>query len=788
MALDAFSIPPSAIAAGTCPNEQLRAEQPYGATLPDCRAYEMVTPLDKGDSDVLSAASRASVSDEAPAITYVSPGIFAEPQSALLDDRYLSRRGPDGWSTEDISPPVTSFGDSLSTPFNELFFTPELSKGVVESEDTPLLKGQPAGYINLYVADLEDDAYQAVTSVTPPYPEVPPYTGGLTAQDGPYTAGVSTDLSHVVFQESAGLVEGAAPQDEHIYEWVGGKLSLVDVTPEGKPFTFNGGEGASVGATGDFGRPWMGDTWHAVSADGLRVFFTVDYERAPQKQVGQLYVRENPEQPQSPIVGGRCSVPEDACTVEVSASQKTNGSGPGGTDPNASDPVKSYVYFRDASADGSRVFFTSKVELTNDADTGKEDNAANLYEYDPETDVLTDLSVVPKAKEAEDPNGAAVLGLVTAGENGSYVYFVAAGDLGGGAVSGQPNLYLYHEGSATFIATLAKSTEDTGTRELGGDSRDWVGPEQHATDIDAGPGNHTVRVTPDGTVLAFESEQELTGYDNERAEPGECENKQIDETGKCRELYLYSAVTGKLICASCDPSGARPVGPTEFGGNNETHDGLTARPSVFYVPGNLSEDGERLFFQSPDALVPRDGNGLLDVYEWERSGVGTCTGMSSDYSATADGCIYPISDVAGGSTSEFMDATPSGDNVFIWTRDQLVPSADADTRANVYDVRVGGGFPVSVSPPACTNADSCRPPVSAQPSIFGAPASATFSGPSNSAPAVAPIPQETTQKTGKKCTKGRRLSHGKCVTNKRKKGSKKANKAKRAANDRRATR
>jgi hypothetical protein len=33
-------------------------------------------------------------------------------------------------------------------------------------------------------------------------------------------------------------------------------------------------------------------------------------------------------------------------------------------------------------------------------------------------------------------------------------------------------------------------------------------------------------------------------------------------------------------------------------------------------------DGGRVFFNSDDGLVPQDVNGMEDVYEWEREGVG----------------------------------------------------------------------------------------------------------------------------------------------------------------------
>ena len=126
---------------------------------------------------------------------------------------------------------------------------------------------------------------------------------------------------------------------------------------------------------------------------------------------------------------------------------------------------------------------SSRVELTNDAYTGLEDNAANLYEYDfakPEGERLSDLTV-----DNTDPSGAGVLGLVTASEDGSYVYFVAEGKLSGEAnsegeeaVAGKPNLYLSHAGKVTFIATLAPTSDrffhGSGHNE-NGDEEDWVG-------------------------------------------------------------------------------------------------------------------------------------------------------------------------------------------------------------------------------------------------------------------------------------------------------------------------
>jgi hypothetical protein len=802
----------------SCPNAQARTEQPYGQALPDCRAYELVSPLYKNDRGVEAVDSRASasVSGEDPAIAYQATGSFSEagapePQGAEKVNRYISRRGAAGWSTRNVQPLGVAYesGKHGDGAFEELLFTPDLSTGLLSSEDVALVGGEPEGYVNLYLADLASSpvSYQTVSNVTPPNDK--PYAEG---EERPHTAGISTDLSHVVFQQRANLTSNAEGTATHVYEWAAGKLSQVDISPAGTQFKF----ADQVGAPGEF-IPY-GDQWHAVSANGLRVFFTAD--EPPSEETGQLYVRENPEQEPSLLnKNGECMEPAKACTVAVSASQKTNGTGPEVTQP---------AYFRDANAEGTRVFFTSRAELTNDANTGSADNTANLYEYELSNEPgkpgkLTDLTA---PTEVEAPNGAAVLGLVTASENAgeenSYVYFVANGVLASNENSnketakrgnckenefdipaGEPtcSLYVAHynggKWKTTFIATL--SGHPTGQRTPRNDETDWVGFEGGGLNDDKGPGSHTARVTPDGTTLAFESERSLTGYDNDPVEPGVCTElggrlNANDPAVPCREVYLYEAVTGRISCVSCDPSGARPSGPAELGGQEEEEGNIDADPSTFYLSRNLSEDGKRLFFQSPDPLVSHDNNGKLDVYEWEQlaspaeieKAENSCTSSAPTFSASGGGCVFPISDVAGNFESKFMDASPNGSDVFIATKDQLVPEADADSRANVYDVRVSGGFPVSVAPPPCDNGDSCKPPVSPQPQVFAASGSATFSGLGNPVPTVAPPPPKKATTKTVKCKKRKKREHGKCVRVKSNKKSKRA-KAKRAGNNGRAS-
>ena len=167
------------------------------------------------------------------------------------------------------------------------------------------------------------------------------------------------------------------------------------------------------------------------------------------------------------------------------------------------------------------MLFSSREDLTEDAYTGPADNRPNLYEYHVESGELTDLTV-----DTTDPNGAAVLGVVQISEDGSYVYFVATGHLAEGAIGGQPNLYVIHNGGTPkFIATLAndkkaEEIEKSGNDELfrkeleeniganeGGDIRDWShGQEENKATISA-----------DGTKLAFQSYAELDGLSQQKS-------------------------------------------------------------------------------------------------------------------------------------------------------------------------------------------------------------------------------------------------------------------------------
>jgi hypothetical protein len=140
----------------------------------------------------------------------------------------------------------------------------------------------------------------------------------------------------------------------------------------------------------------------------------------------------------------------------------------------------------------------------------------------------------------------------------------------------------------------------------------------------------------------------------------------------------------------------------------------------------MSDNGDRVFFDSAVPLVPEDTNGLVDVYEWERAGTpeGSCP-----EDAPGGGCVYLLSGGKSDSNSYLLDASASGNDVFFVTRAQLV-GKDQNEDFDLYDARVDG---LSLPAPASCSETGCQgvPPA---PPIFATPSSLTFDGIGNFPP------------------------------------------------------
>ena len=243
-----------------------------------------------------------------------------------------------------------------------------------------------------------------------------------------------------------------------------------------------------------------------------------------------------------------------------------------------------------------------------------------------------------------------VEGVVAVAADGSAVYFVTRSVLAAGAQDGDPNLYVRRGGALELVGTLAEA-----------DSSDWTSSAEERTS----------RLTVDGGHLAFLSRASLTGYDNRDAVSGE----------PVSELFVYEAGEDRLTCVSCNPKGSRPIGRATLPGNTFS----TYQANIF------SADGKRVFFNSADALVSGDSNHRQDVYVF------------------ADGNPRLISNGTSSDISALVDVGAGGRDVFFTTRSRLV-AGDRDNGSDLYDARVGGGFPEGSEPLPCAG-EACRGPL-----------------------------------------------------------------------------
>ncbi len=469
-----------------------------GFTLPDDRAWEMVSPPDKHGGRIAAPEApqggQVQAASNGEALAYLSYGsLEANPQGNRLIEQssQLSRRGPEGaWGTTDITVPHTA-----TVPFTAgsgieyKLFSTNLESALMEPRDCTPLSPQATERTPYLRENSPPVTYTPLVTAAPE-----PFGGSCASVLGLVSVqGATPDLSHIVLGSSVPLLAGGGP-----YEWVAGELRRLNFKPEDE------GGGVLSAGLGSGEASMRG----AVSEDGLRYFLTGVAE-------GGLYVRDT----------GRNE------TLRLDQEQ------PGAFGTGEVEPL-----FQGASAVGSVAFFTDTQNLTSDAN----EEGADLYRWREEGTggceapggCLDDLT----AGVAGFGESAEVQGLLPGvGADGATAYLVARGVLdeepngeGESAAPGQPNLYVWREGEGMrFVATLAEA-----------DQRDWGATETSklkAFNLSAAP-------SPNGRYLAFMSKRPLTGYDNRDATSGE----------RAQEVFRYDSQTNDLTCVSCDPTGARP--------------------------------------------------------------------------------------------------------------------------------------------------------------------------------------------------------------------------------------
>jgi hypothetical protein len=609
-----------------CPNQVLRSGP--SAALPDCRAYELVTPSDTNGRPTRGAGfegDRFGAVQASPLGGTVSfeltgglpPG--SEGTGGFHGDPFRASRSTSGWSTVLTGPT----GSESSQP-KPASFSPDqgYSFWAAGGEGSAIVGGLETHYIRYPDGHSELVGRGSLG--------IAPRAGGTLIVEGG---------THIVFATSTQLEPNAAATGINaIYDRTADEVThVVSLMP------------------GDV-TPTKGSNYLGASADGLGIAFSIE---------GTLYLRLN-----------------NAATFQIG----TKG-----------------AKFAGVSEEGRRVFYVE---------------GGDLKAFDTATEAVVEFT------ETGDTIP------VNVSPQGNRAYFVSEEVIpssglnpnGAEPLAGKQNLYRSDEGAISFVATV--TDRDVEGIETGSGKIDGLGLWTLA--LGRRPATDPSRVTADGEVFLFQSRANLVGYD----------------VGGLPQVYRYDSGAEELICLSCPPTKQPATGGAAL--QTLVITDVAAPFSQYGFVPNLRADGKRIFFESTEALVSSDTNGVRDVYEWEEEGVGRCT--------RGGGCIYLISSGHSARNNYLFGHSASGDDVFFTTGEVLVPG-DEET-VSVYDARVNGGFaqPQAIS---CFE-EGCKPPMTPPP-VFPNPGE--DSGPGNITP----------QKPAKKCPKGKRRvkRHGKTVCVKR---------------------
>ena len=622
------------------------------ANLPDCRAYELVTPAQTNGLTPYSPDDNAPVGANrgfnnwltvqhgegaGERLSYFTEGTLPGFEGNGLRDGYRAERGA---------------GDHPAGGWQSALFSPDYAESVPGTHEILNSYGvAPDQLYSLWEINPEPEAFPA-TRPHGIYLGTP--TGfealgrdslGKNIDLGAHSQYVSAGGAHAIFTSKKHLGPGAPPEPtQAVYDRAAGKASATTVvsTPP---------SGASPSLEAEFEN--NDATYLGASEDGSAVAFSVN---------GTLYLHR----------AGK--------TTEIAKAPNT---------------------FAGISEGGTMVFYAA---------TADGESPAALHACDAEAGPCA-------GPEAHPPEEIAAAGIFAAvSPDGTHAFFSEEGE------AGAHNLYAWDNTGTRFIGRL--SAEDFEDEAFAG----VPGMNLAAWTRAIGRGLRSGRVyaptrSSIGGAFAFQSHARLTAYDNE----GVGEIYRYDPTAEAGQ---------RLLCVSCDPSGAPPSTDALF------EDIRAGSPvSAMTMIANLTEGGEEVFFQSPDRLVPEDANEAEDVYEWRAkgSGIPECT--------RTEGCLALISSGQGEKPSFLYAMSGDGHDVFLQTKETLV-GADEAGSPSIYDAREGGGIPEPV-PPAPCQGDACQGQGSEPPAI----PSPTSTGAGES----------TTRPKARPCGKGRRRVKGRCV-------------------------
>jgi hypothetical protein len=750
---------PAASAAGDANSAQcdpLTESSPgFRTFMPDCRAFELVTPPYKEGARVLfQAGATAGVAADGSRVVTGIAGVFAGAGNHWENENrnpgataYELTRSTLGWQTRGLTPPASVY-----------------PHGALLGAD--LENGTTVWGLATTTQIFNEDIY--LRSAAGTFALVGPGIGPEVRTEGVASsseelglAGGAHDLSHLVFSVESSSAQAreasghgnlwpgdhTKPQSPSLYEYeytgsTSAEPRLVGISNQGSVTHNTEAQQISQCGTELGSGETAGSTYNAISEGGDTVFFTALHEDGENTctipSVNELYARLGHE---ATLNLSEPTLPAGACT-------------PG--HPCFGAEHKEAV-FQGASGNGTQVFFLTEQPLLNE----DSDTSTDLYEVELEgsgtTAKIKRVTMVSAGEPGVGTPGgekAEVQGVTRIAQDGSRVYFVAKGVLAGpnaeqhAPQSGADNLYVYRNatGKTAFVATLLTPSQEATTAAAESAEQERItegaqrrfetqvatierkrehgeltpqraealiqeAEEERGAYLSRAPGSlgptgtleedHRVwaqrdirpaQTTPNGNTLIFLSSARLTS----------------DDTSDVPQLFEYNATSETLTRISTGQSGTY-----NNDGNVATFNaapqipvqafGTTAQPNASANGLAISSDGGKIFFTSAAGLTSEATIGDTSVYEHTAGGVYLVSGG------------HDASLISGASAVQLFGIDQSGEDALFLSAEQLVPQ-DSETQQTLYDAREQGGFPAPALATGCAG-ETCRGVAGATPQL-----------------------------------------------------------------------
>ncbi len=575
-----------------CANSEYRLG--LSASLPDCRAYEIVTPAETGGLAPYAAGTGVALGaggfnnwlvpprggGAGNRLTYFTDGTLPGFEGNGRLDGYRAERGAGahptgGWENRLISPSFAEAGGG--GPYQQ---------GVAADQLYSFWQAFPR---QSFPETLDEGVYLR----TPASFEVLG-RGSLGVDPQANSRFLSSGAAHVIFDSKAHLEEASAPAGTRaVYDRAAGapQAAVISVRPDGSPFA----EGENA-------------TYVAASEDGAAVLFRVEGTLYLHRDGQSFAITEGPNTFAGISADGSDVFYADgnagdapaglfACETESGAC-----AGPGAQTPTPVGPPGSQGIFVNVSPDGSAVLFSSEEALT-DAEKNEAGEVASAGE--------PNLYIWDRASEATH-----------------FVAILSAGDFGGEAFGGHVNMSL--------SAWTSSINPGAGLGRAGSPTRS----------------------TPGGGVFAFQSHARLTAYDNEgkgeiyRYAPGAPEGERLscpscDPSGAApsgnallQAISAASATNAETMIANITDDGGAlffqspdRLLPDDANDAVDVYEwkaagvsgckrasgclalissGQGEEDSLLY---GMSADGHDVFFRTPEKLVGADVPGSRSIYD-----------------------------------------------------------------------------------------------------------------------------------------------------------------------------